>query len=93
MAKINENELTKEQIEKAMACETAEELMALAKAEGVELTKDEAEAYMAELADFELDEGSLKQAAGGTPPGITLICKKRDFLECGGRYATRNNAR
>ena len=62
MAKINENELTKEQIEKAMACETAEELMALAKAEGVELTKDEAEAYMAELADFE--------AAGGTPPGI-----------------------
>ena len=63
MAKINENELTKEQIEKAMACETAEELMALAKAEG------------------------------GTPPGITLICKKRDFLECGGRYAPRNNAR
>ena len=72
MAKINENELTKEQIEKAMACETAEELMALAKAEGVELTKDEAEAYMAELADFELDEGSLKQAAGGTPPGIMV---------------------
>ena len=56
MANINKNELTKEQIEKAMACETAEELMALAKAEGVELTKDEAEAYMAELADFELDE-------------------------------------
>ena len=33
MANINKNELTKEQIEKAMACETAEELMALAKAE------------------------------------------------------------
>jgi hypothetical protein len=87
MAKINENELTKEQIEKAMACETAEELMALAKAEGVELTKDEAEAYMAELADFELDEGSLKQAAGGTPPGITLIGILPPFpLPCG-RYA------
>ena len=28
---INKNELTKEQIQKAMACETAEELMALAK--------------------------------------------------------------
>ena len=28
MAKINPNELTQEQIEKAMACETAEELMA-----------------------------------------------------------------
>ena len=36
---INKNELTKEQIQKAMACETVEELMELAKAEGVELTK------------------------------------------------------
>ena len=44
MAKINMNELPKEQIQKAMACETAEELMALAKAEGIELTKEEAEA-------------------------------------------------
>ncbi len=39
---INKDELTKEQIQKAMACETAEELMALAKAEGIELTKEEA---------------------------------------------------
>ena len=52
MANINKNELTKEQIEKAMACETAEELMAAAKAEGIDLTRDEAEAYMAELADL-----------------------------------------
>lgn len=38
---VNKNGLTKEQIEKAMACETVEELMALAKSEGVELTKEE----------------------------------------------------
>ena len=50
-----------------MACETVEELMALAKAEGVELTKEEAEAYMAELADIELDEATLQQVAGGSP--------------------------
>ena len=62
---INANELTKEQIQKAMACETAEELMALAKAEGIELTKEEAEAYLAELSDAELDELSLKKVAGG----------------------------
>ena len=62
---INKNELTKEQIQKAMSCETAEELMALAKAEGIELTKEEAEAYMAELTDFELDEAALKNVAGG----------------------------
>ena len=65
MAKINENKLTKEQIEKAMACETAEELMALAKANGHEITKEEAEACMAKLADIELDEATLQQAAGG----------------------------
>ena len=64
MAKINENKLTKEQIEKAMGCETAEELMAAAKAEGVELTKEEA-AYMAEFADFELDDEAMKNVAGG----------------------------
>ncbi|MBO5606252.1 MAG: hypothetical protein J5915_12825 [Acidaminococcaceae bacterium] len=62
---FNKNELTKEQITKAMSCETAEELMALAKAEGIELTKEEAEAYMAELTDFELDEAALKNVAGG----------------------------
>ena len=66
MPNINVNELTKEQIAKAMACETAEELMAAAKVEGIELTKDEAEAYMAEMVDFELDEATLKQAAGGS---------------------------
>ena len=65
MANININELTKEQIEKAMACKTAEELITAAKAEGIEMTRDEAEAYMAELADFELDEATLQKAAGG----------------------------
>ena len=41
---VNKNEITKEMLEKAMQCKTADELMALAKSEGVELTKDEAEA-------------------------------------------------
>ena len=62
---INKNELTKEMIAKAMQCETAEDLIALAKAEGIDLTKEEAEAYMAELADVELDEEVLQKVAGG----------------------------
>ena len=65
MGKIKMNELTKEQIQKAMSCETAEELMELAKTIGVELTKEEAEAYMAEMDDVELDSDALKQVAGG----------------------------
>lgn len=39
---INKSELTKEMIEKAMQCETADELIALAKTDGIELTKEEA---------------------------------------------------
>ena len=35
------NNLTPEQIEKAKACKSADELMALAKAEGVELTDEQ----------------------------------------------------
>jgi nicotinate-nucleotide pyrophosphorylase len=48
-----------------MQCKTADELMALAKAEGLDITKEEAEAYLAELADVELNEETLKKVAGG----------------------------
>ena len=65
MEKFNVDELTKEQVAKAMTCETVEELMAMAKAEGIELTKEEAEAYMAEFDDVELDSEGLKNVAGG----------------------------
>ena len=40
---INKNEITKEMLEKAMQCTTADELMALAKSEGFEITKEETE--------------------------------------------------
>ena len=63
---INKKELTKEQIMKAMQCRTADELMKLAKAEGFAITKEEAEAYMAEMDDMELDEQMLRNVAGGT---------------------------
>ena len=62
---FNLNSITKEMFEKAMQCKSADELIALAKAGGVELTKEEAEAYMAELADVELNEETLKKVAGG----------------------------
>ena len=58
-------ELTKEQIAKAMECETAEELMAFAKAEGYELTKDEAEECLDMMSDVELDGEMLFHVAGG----------------------------
>jgi predicted DNA-binding protein len=77
MGKINVNELTKEQIQKAMACESVEELIELAKAVGVELTKEEAEAYMAEMEDVELDSDALKQVAGGLCYSVGLGADQR----------------
>ena len=65
MDKLDLNSLTKEQIEKAMACETPEELIALAKEEGVELTLEQAKAYFEELENVELDEKALDKVAGG----------------------------
>ena len=56
---------TKEQILKAMDCKTADELLELAKAEGVELTREQAEEYIAELGKRELTEDELKHVAGG----------------------------
>ena len=63
---INKNELTKEILAKAMKCETAEDLIAFAKSEGIELTQEEAEAYLAEMDDVKLDDTALQQVAGGT---------------------------
>ena len=51
----NKGEFTREQIQKAVACKTAEELMALAKAEGFDVTKEQAQAFLDEFADRELD--------------------------------------
>ena len=61
----NKNMVSKELIEKAIKCKTAEDLIALAKEENVELTKEEAEAYLAELNDAEIDEAMLCKVAGG----------------------------
>ena len=44
---------------------TADELMAYAKSEGIDITKEEAEAYLAELSEFELKDGEVKRVAGG----------------------------
>ena len=50
---INKNEITKEMLKQALECKTAEDLIAFAKTEGVDLLKD----------------GELKHIAGGKAPG------------------------
>ena len=65
MSKLNVNDLTKEQIAMAMKCETPEELVELAKANKIEITMEEAKAYLEELQDCELDIEELQDVAGG----------------------------
>ena len=65
-------DLTKEMVVKAMQCKTAEELIALAKSEGIEITEAEAEAYLAELSEYEVKDGQLRRIAGGT--AFTIKC-------------------
>ena len=66
MAKqLKREELTKEMVKKALRCKDADELLALAKSEGYEMTREEAEAYMAEIDDFQLDDEAMKAVAGG----------------------------
>lgn len=65
MDKLDLNSLTKEQKAMAMECKTPEELMELAKKGGIEITKAEAEAYLDELQNVELDNAVLDKVAGG----------------------------
>ena len=62
---IDKTKLTREMLEKAAQCKTAKELVALAKTGGFEITESEAEAYLAELENFELDAEELDKVAGG----------------------------
>ena len=56
---------TKEQIRKAMNCKTVDELLALANSEGVELSREQAEEYIAQLGKRKLTDGELAQVVGG----------------------------
>ena len=68
---INKNEIRKDMLAKAMQCKGVDDLMDLAKANGFDITKEEAEAYLAELDDQELDGEVLKSVAGG-----------KEYMEC-----------
>ena len=82
---INKNDITSEMIQKALQCNTAEDLIAYAKSEGIELTKEEAEAYMAELGDQELDSEQLRKVAGGGD-GPYVDCFTDCLTDCVNRY-------
>ena len=62
---IDKSKITEEMLAKAAKCQTADDLIALAKTAGIEITKAEAKAYLEELQDVELDNATLDKVAGG----------------------------
>ena len=74
MQKINPNEISKELMAKAQACESAGELLKLAKENGVELTKEQAEAYIAEGGMVDLSDEDMAKVAGG----VNWSCMSKD---------------
>ena len=80
-----------EMIEKAKAVKSAEELLELAKANGVDLTADEATTYFAQLnpKSGELDDDELDNVAGGACYNkegnrkIVNSVQKCDLFDCG----------
>ena len=62
---FDKSKITDEMLAKAAICQTADDLVALARTEGMEITKAEAEAYLAELDNIELDSKTLEKVAGG----------------------------
>ena len=73
---IDKSKVTKDVIQRAKQCKTADELIALAKTVGFDITKEEAEAYLDELEDFELNSKALDKVAGGE--GCYMDC--HDYL-------------
>lgn len=66
--------LNTEQIRRAMACKSVDELLALAKAEGVELARDEAEKYFAQFSEQSLKLEDLRAVTGGADcPGYMCV--------------------
>ena len=84
--------LTPEMIEKAKAAKSAEELLELAKAGGIEMTADEAATYFAQLnpKSGELDDDALDGVAGGcggdiyVPDGTIRVTSGQTCSKCGG---------
>ena len=57
--------LTQEQIKKALECKSAEELLELAKAEGVAMTAEEAQKYFEAISQQDIDLDNLDAVTGG----------------------------
>ena len=62
---IDKSKITRDMLKKASQCKKVDDLIALAKSEGFDITREEATAYLSELENMELDSKALDKVAGG----------------------------
>ena len=94
-------QFSKELVEKAMECKSAEELMSMAQAEGISMTKEEADVYFDAVSDDKITPEMLERCTGGTCYGNScghdLGCPSNTYCSahsgstpCGGHYCGSN---
>ena len=76
---INGKEISKELIEKAAKCQTMGELLALAKENGIELTAEQAEAYLSVYQSGKISDEELDAVAGGVKDNCRYELFSGDF--------------
>lgn len=62
-------QVSREQLKKAMECRSKEELMELAKNEGIELTDEEAQKFLSSVSEKKVDLNDLEDINGGLCAG------------------------
>ena len=65
MVTIKGVELTPEQVQRGMECDTPEELKAACKEIGIDVTVEEAEKFLENMEDIDLTSEQMKTVAGG----------------------------
>lgn len=73
-------QFTDEQLKKAAACESVDELKDFAVAEGINLTDDEAQACFDKLNPLKLTDEELDEVAGGLAYDFTSIEEKKEHV-------------
>ena len=95
MADYGNKELPPELIKKAESCKSAEELLTLAKENGIKISAEEAQAFLDELSSQELSLDDLESAAGGWCKECILIndCDSNfQGNRCNGKFACPSEA-
>lgn len=65
MPTIKGKEISQQAITEALRCDTVDALLEVAEKHGIDLTREEAEVFLEEMDDIDLDHKVLAMVAGG----------------------------